>query len=159
MLKRDFIVGLTNNKRILKQFVSVISVEDINKRINDYWTIYEHIDHLVVCQKMLLGRIELFISEENPIIKPYNPDVKPEINNGMKSAAELVQEFCELRDKQIKLLKTADRHVWKKQGTHDEYKKYTFEILLRHILVHDSFHMFRMEELWIMKEQYIKELN
>jgi hypothetical protein len=159
MPKKDLIEGLTNNKRILRQLVSVIEAEAIHRRIKDYWTIYEHVDHLVVTQKMLLGRIRQFLAEERPVMKPYIPEDKPEVENASKSAAELVDEFERLRDEQVSLIKKAKRGVWQKAGIHPEYKKYSFEILIRHTLLHDSFHMWRMEELWIEKEELIKELN
>jgi hypothetical protein len=159
MLKRDLIRGLTNNKRILRQLVSVIEPEAIQRRIGDYWTIYEHLDHLVVTQKMLLGRIGQFLVEERPVMKPYIPDDRPEVENASGSAADLVAEFERLRDEQVVLIKRSKKGVWQKEGAHPEYRKYGFEILLRHMLLHDSFHMWRMEELWIEKEELIKELN
>ena len=158
MLKKDLITGLTTNERILRQFVSVIEAEAIQRRIKDYWTIYEHLDHLVVTQKMLLGRIRQFLVEDRPAMKPYIPEDKPEVENASRSASELVGEFEKLRDEQVALIKKAKRGVWQKEGIHPEYKKYSFEILLRHMLLHDSFHMWRMEELWIEKEELIKEL-
>ena len=159
MLKNDFVIGLSNNKNIFKQLVSVINENDIHKRIKDFWTIYEHIDHLVVTQKMLLGRIQQFIVEDKPIMKPYIPEDKPTVENDKKSAKDLVEEFIKIRDLQIGLIKKTKRNVWHKEGIHPEYLKYSLEILIRHILLHDSFHMWRIEELWIEKEELIKELN
>lgn len=159
MLKNYFLIGLSNNKAILRQFVSVIGENDIHRRIKDFWTIYEHIDHLVLTQKILLGRIEQFIVEEYPIIKPYIPEDKPTVGDAKKSAKELVEEFIQLRNLQIGLIKKAKRSVWQKEGEHPEYSKYSFEILIRHILLHDSVHMWRIEELWIEKEELIQELK
>jgi uncharacterized damage-inducible protein DinB len=158
-MKKAFILALDNNKKILRQFVARMTEQELDRRIKDYWTIYEHVDHLVVCQKMYIGRIEQFMTEKNPVMKPYTPDDKPKAEGGAKSVKELIAEYCSLRDKQIKLVKKAKKEVWEKTGSHEEYEKYTFEILIRHMLVHDSYHMYRMEELWIMKEQYIKELK
>ena len=159
MLKKDLIAGLTVNKGILRQLISTMEPEAIKRRIKDYWTIYEHLDHLVVTQKMLLGRIKQFLAEDRPTMKPYIPEDKPEVENASKSAAQLVGEFERLRDEQLVLIKKAKRDVWQREGIHPEYKKYGFEILVRHILLHDSFHMWRMEELWIEKEELIKELH
>jgi len=156
-MKKAYIIALAKNKKILQQFVKQMTEEEINRRIKDYWTIYEHIDHLVVCQKMLLGRLEQFLKEDTPVMKPYNPEDKPKA--GKASVEELIADFCEIRDKQIKLIKQAKKDVWAKVGKHEEYTKYSFEILIRHTLIHDSYHFFRMEELWIEKEEYIKELR
>jgi hypothetical protein len=158
-IKKNLIIGISNNKNVLKQFVSYMKPDEVNNRIKNYWTIYENVDHLVVTQKMLLGRIQQFIVEEKPIMKPYIPDNKPKVIDSKKTINELVDEFIKLRDMQIALIKSANGKVWKKDGIHSEYKKYNFEILIRHIYLHDSFHMWRMEELWIEKEVLIKELN
>jgi hypothetical protein len=159
MIKKDFLVALSNNKSILRQLVSSMSSDEIRRRIKDYWTIYEHVDHLIVTQKMLLGRIQQFIVEAKPVMRPYIPEDAPKVEDSKKNAMELVNEFCKLRDMQIALIRKAKRNVWHKEGVHEEYRKYSFEILLRHIILHDSFHMWRMEELWIEREDLIKELK
>ncbi len=156
-MKKAFIVALENNKDLLAQFVERMTEKEINRRIRDYWTIYEHIDHLVLIQKMLLGRIDQFLKEDDPVMKPYTPDDKPKA--GKASVKDLINEFCEIRDRQIKLIKSAKKNVWEKTGSHKEYSRYSFEILLRHIVFHDTYHFYRMEELWIEKEEYIKELK
>jgi uncharacterized damage-inducible protein DinB len=158
-MKRTILLALENNKKILRQFVSAMSQEERARRVRDYWTIEEHIDHLVECQRILLARIELFLKEETPVMVPYQPSAQAEERSGRKPVDERVAEFCELRDRQMRLIKKAGSSVWRKRGQHEEYSRYTFEILLRHIVLHDSFHMYRMEELWLMKEEYIKELN
>lgn len=159
MLKKDMLVGLSNNARILEQFISIMSEDELNRRIRDYWTIYEHIDHLVLTQRMLLGRIRQFIDEERPVMKPYTPDDKAKVEDANATAMDLVREFGKIRDRQLSLIKKAKKSVWSKEGKHEEYTKYSFEILLRHILLHDAFHMSRIEELWIKKEEYLMELN
>ncbi len=159
MPKKDLLVGLRNNEAVLKSLVEAIEPEAIERRIKDYWTIREHLEHLVVTQRMLLGRMGQFLAEERPVMKPYIPEDRPAASDSKRGAAELVEEFVGLREKQVALAKRAGRAVWAKEGVHPEYRKYGFEILLRHTLLHDSFHMWRMEELWIEKEELIKELH
>jgi len=159
MIEKELLTGLANNKRILRQLVSVAGDGAMRRRIKDYWTIYEHLDHLVVAQRMLLGRIRQFLEEERPVMRPYVPEAHPEVEGEDKSADELVDEFEALRDEEIRLIEGAGGEVWAKEAEHPEYRKYGFEILVRHILLHDGFHMWRMEELWIEREELIKELN
>ena len=157
MIKNDFIKILDLNKNILCQFIESMTNIEINNRIKNYWTIYEHIEHLTFSQNILVGRIKQFLEEDNPKIKPFGAENR---TFGKKySVKELLKKYCELRDEQIKLIKNANEDIWKKEGMHEEYKKYTFEILIRHVILHDSFHMWRMEELWIENEDLIKELE
>jgi len=157
MDKEIYIVSLKNNIDILKSFLGSMSPAEIDKRIKDYWTIYQHVEHLAESQKVLLHRMNLFLSEEKPVIQPYGP-------NGNDAAARLpmqshVEEFERLRNEQIVLIRNAGAEVWRKSGEHPEFKKYSFDILVRHALMHDGFHMWRMEELWIKKDDLILDLE
>jgi hypothetical protein len=55
------------------------------------------------------------------------------------------------------IIKNTTKDIWKKEGRHEEYKKYTFEILIRHSIFHNSFNMWWMDELWIENEDLLKE--
>ncbi|HCM27743.1 MAG: hypothetical protein A2Z99_16490 [Treponema sp. GWB1_62_6] len=159
MIKKVFMKSLAMNKMILRQFVESMSDQEINRRIRDYWTIYEHLEHLVETQEISLRRVEIFIEQESPAIVPFVPDETPNTPAIRKPVSELLQVFDSFRDKQLKLIGKAPKEVWRKVGTHGQYSNYSFEILLRHTLLHDSFHMARMEQLWIMKEEFLMELN
>jgi hypothetical protein len=156
MQRTALIAALRGNVQVLRGLVGSMTEEAIVRRIQDYWTVREHLEHLVICQAMLLGRMGQFLAEERPAMKPYNPDGAPPATKGI---ASLLDEFEALRAKQIALIEDASEAVWKRKGTHPEYRDYGFEILVRHTLLHDSFHMWRMEELWIMKEELIQELK
>ncbi len=157
MNKDTYIVSLKNNVEILKDFLDSMSHDEIHYRVKNFWTIYQHVEHLADSQNVLLHRMNLFLREENPVIKPFSP-------NGKGSATVLpidrhVEEFERLRNQQISLIENADEKVWDKSGEHPEFKKYNFDILIRHALLHDGFHMWRMEELWIKKDNLILELE
>jgi hypothetical protein len=157
MYKDTIIVSLKNNVEILKTFLGNMSHDEIMHRVKDYWTIYQHVEHLAESQKVLLHRMNLFLSEEKPVIKPYGP-------NGNDAAVRLpiqshVDEFERLRNQQIVVIRNAGEEVWRKSGEHPEFKKYSFDILVRHALLHDGFHMWRMEELWIKKDDLILDLE
>jgi hypothetical protein len=156
MPEPEVVTALERNKTILRDLFANISDTEIERRIKDYWSIYEHLEHLVVCQKMLLQRIRIFIEAEHPVMVPYNPGDDGKGTNPPVSA--LLDEFCKLRDEQILLIKGAGKDVYQKEGSHEEYRRYTFDILLRHIMLHDMFHLYRIEELWILKEPYINPL-
>jgi uncharacterized damage-inducible protein DinB len=157
--KKVLLRSLKDNKAILRQFLESMTEEEIHRKIKDYWTIYEHLEHLVETQQVILKRIELFIREAAPTLVPYTPDKAPEAKSSPPSTAQLLDQFDKWRDKQLDLVKNSKKETWKKSGTHPEYTRYSFEILLRHALVHDSFHMARIEQLWIMKEEFIMPLD
>jgi hypothetical protein len=152
---RHLVAALRNNVGILRGLVGAMSPEAVERRIKDYWTVLEHLEHLVLTQAMLLGRMEQFLAEERPTMKPYTPG---EASPATKGAAVLLDEFAALRERQAALVEKAPEATWKKRGEHPEYREYGFEILVRHTVLHDSYHMCRMEDLWIMKPENIREL-
>jgi hypothetical protein len=53
----------------------------------------------------------------------------------------------------VELARSCGPEAWEKPGVHPEYDQYSLEILLRHILTHDGWHMYRMEEIWLAKDE------
>ena len=70
-----------------------------------------------------------------------------------------LESFKHHREKQLALLEKADASTWQKTATHPEYELYSMYILVRHILMHDHWHMFRMEELWLTRDAYLTKLE
>ena len=157
----DLMQGLESSVRILAEFVQSIPDDKMNlRRGGDFWTIAEHVSHLAQVQPMLLERLERFINEEHPEFKPYIPGKGEETSDfpprmDMTSALD---EFTAFRDKQVVILEKVDNIVWERTAAHPEYDKYSLYILTRHILMHDYWHMYRMEELWLTKDAYLTRL-
>ena len=159
---RDLLEGLQRAPKILEEFVKTIPKRKLDLRRGEgFWTIAEHISHLSQVQPILLDRFERFTSEEHPEFTPYiprkgkkEPDTPPRMS--MTSALD---QFSEYRDKQLVLLEKADNITWKKMATHPEYESYSLYILTRHVLMHDYWHMYRIEELWLTKDGYLTRLE
>jgi uncharacterized damage-inducible protein DinB len=156
-MREVFLQTLRNNSQILEDFLTKMSSKEINYQIKDFWTIRQHVEHLITTQKVILARIKQFLVEEQPIMKPFIPETVKE--EDPKEISILINEFKDIRNQQITLIEKAEDRIWKRKGTHPQYKKYSFEILVRHAILHDGFHMWRMEELWIENENLIMELN
>ena len=158
MANQILIDSLRLNISILRDFIAAIPDGELRRRRHaDYWTIHEHLNHLVITQLMLCRRIELFIKEDRPVIVPFVPDDKPkDESSASKSVRELLDAFAKWREKQLQLLETCPAGVWARTAVHPEYHSYSFEILVRHILLHDSYHMNRIEELWLLKDEFLK---
>jgi hypothetical protein len=159
MDRSALIEGLRLNVVILRDFIGAIPADKIDERRNEeYWTIREHVSHLAMTQIMLCKRIELLMKEERAVIVPYVPEEKPgERENAPKPIGELLDAFSKWRERQIRLLESCGDAVWSRMAEHPEYRSYSFETLVRHILLHDSYHMNRIEELWLLKDEFIKK--
>ena len=157
---KTLIEGLKLGPQILEDFVLGIPEDQLQrKRGEGFWSLYEHIEHLALTQLMLYKRLELFIEEERPEFVPYFPDEKEEKGEQkIKPVADILAMYRRWRDKQVQLIESGDAALWEKTAIHPEYEQYGFKILVRHILLHDSFHLYRMEELWLARDEYLTEL-
>jgi uncharacterized damage-inducible protein DinB len=153
----ELIEGLKIGPKILEDFVSGIPEAQLHRRRREgFWSLYEHAEHLAIVQLMLYKRLERFVKEERPEFVPYFPDEQEEKKEKkIKPIADILSSFARWRDKQVKLIESGDAALWEKTAIHPEYEQYGFKILVRHILLHDSFHLYRMEELWLSKDEYL----
>jgi uncharacterized damage-inducible protein DinB len=160
--RRDILEGLRRTPKVLSEFVKAVPEDKMDlRRGKDFWTIAEHVSHLAQVQPMLLGRIERFMNEDHPEFVPYvpgNDEDEPATPPRMDMIAAL-EQFAHDRNEQIVVLEDADNISWQKAATHPEYEQYSLYILVRHILMHDYWHMYRMEQLWLTKDGYLTKLE
>jgi hypothetical protein len=156
---RALLEGLKLGPRILEDFVGGISEALLHrKRRERFWSLYEHVEHLALTQLMLFKRLERFVKEERPQFVPYFPEEEEPREKKIKPVTEILSVYRRWRDKQVALIEGADASLWEKSAVHPEYEQYGFTILVRHILLHDSFHLYRMEELWLARDEYLTEM-
>jgi len=128
------------------------------ERIPGKWTIHEHAAHLADVQPMLINRFEIFKNNPEPEFKPYLPGVTLDDKHLAKMDLEkVVDDFETLRKELLALLNTFSESDWAKPGKHPEYSTYNAHILVRHVLMHDHFHMYRIEELWITQDDFLRK--
>jgi len=159
---RDLLEGLKRSPGILSAFVKSIPESRMDLRRGEgFWTIAEHVSHLAQVQPMLLERFQRFMNEDHPEFIPYipgdgkdEPDTPPRLD--MTAALE---QFAQYRNRELVLLEGADDITWQKRGSHPEYEDYSLYILVRHLLMHDYWHMYRMEELWLTRDAYLTKLE
>ncbi|CAB1056951.1 hypothetical protein D1BOALGB6SA_1690 [Olavius sp. associated proteobacterium Delta 1] len=158
---QDLLDGLRRSGNILSQFVKSIPAEKMNLRRGEgFWTIAEHVSHLAQVQPMLLERLHRFMHEDRPEFVPYVPgDAETEAGPPHMEKNVALESFTHHRAKQLTLLKKADEADWQKTAIHPEYERYSLYILVRHILMHDHWHMYRMEELWLTRDAYLTKLD
>jgi hypothetical protein len=159
--------GLRLSPDVLEQLAAEIPGDQINlRRRRGFWTIAEHLSHLAFVQPMLFERLERFRDEQRPDFTPYLPDVQSDggqQNDGpdepILSPETGLERFRSWREQQVNLAVSLPDEFWNHEGTHPEFHRYTPGILLRHILMHDHWHMYRMEELWLTRDQYLTDLQ
>lgn len=158
---RDLLEGLRRTPNILSQFVTTIPENRLHVRRGEgFWTIAEHVSHLAEVQPMLYERFQRFLNEEQPEFVPYLPtDDETQITVPRFDIPKALEQFTSVRGMQLELLERADDATWERLAIHPEYESYSFYILVRHALMHDYWHMYRIEELWLTKDAYLTQLG
>jgi hypothetical protein len=150
--------------KVLKKAPSILRklINDIppelhkQERIKGKWSIHAHAVHIVIAQDMIIQRMERFLNEEHPVFIPYFPDKeKPESDLMDINLDDMLKQFPVNRGKLLSLCENESEEFWSKQSSHPEYHLYTPFIMLRHIMMHDQLHMYRIEELWLTKDEYL----
>jgi uncharacterized damage-inducible protein DinB len=158
----DILDGLKRSPRVLAGLVKAIPEGRSEiRRGEGFWTIAEQVSHLAEVQPMMLGRFQRFLEENHPEFVPFIPsggDDGPKTQSRLEMAVALAQ-FEDYREKQLELLEGLDADAWQKTGTHPEYELYSLSILARHVLMHDYWHMYRIEELWLTRDAYLKKIE
>lgn len=129
------------------------------RRIESKWSIHEQICHLIDAQHILIGRFKQFESEENPLIKAYNPPATGSSTHysELNMKTELVK-FPAIRAEMISMLRGFDNSYWERKGRHDMYSPYNTRILLTHTLNLDYAHIFSIEQLGLTKPEFENEI-
>ena len=154
----DLLECLRRSVNILSAFVASIPEDKLNRRRGTgTWSVAEHACHLAQIQPMMLARLQRFLSEDRPEFVPFIPGEAEEEDRPPKMEIKAtLAEFAQYRQKQLELLEMADDALWQKTAIHPEYDLYTLYILIRHILMHDHWHMYRMEQLWLTRDEFLE---
>ncbi|WP_291326245.1 DinB family protein [Desulfovibrio sp. UCD-KL4C] len=151
--------GLSDTHTILSAFIAAIPEKDLYaKRGENFWSIAEHLAHLAGVQPMGLERITRILDEDTPEFVPFFPDEDETLKTtSLPTIAESLSDFKKGRTAIVERLTEAIPEDWKRLAVHPEYKQYGLHIFARHIFMHDYWHMYRMEELWLTRDAYLKE--
>ena len=129
------------------------------RRIKGKWSIHEHAVHLPEAQEMIIQRFHRFKNEKQPVFVPYLPGdtVSDDYLIDLDLQASL-QKFREGRKEMVDLLKGFSEKEWNNEGSHPEYIRITPLLWLRHVMMHDHFHLYRIEELWLTTTDYLRKV-
>lgn len=141
--------ALQETPRILKELISEIDSDLYKKEIlNGKWSIHEHAAHVAVGD--IYGfqkRLSEFKQQEKPIFEPLSGDDFPKEFFLDLNLEETLNEFIKVRQETIRLAKGFEERDWHKEAVHPEYKRYTPYIMLRHLLMHDHAHLYKIEDM------------
>ncbi|BDS11380.1 DinB family protein [Aureispira anguillae] len=141
--------ALNETPRLLRELITEIDPELYKKKIiNGKWSIHEHATHIAVGDVYgFQKRLKDFKRKAKPIFEPLSGDNFDEDFFIKLELEKTVNDFFEIRQQTIELAKAFDPNDWNKLAIHPEYKTYTPYIMLRHLLMHDHNHLYKIEDL------------
>ena len=112
------------------------------------WSIHEHVVHLADVDGLMTGRLELILSELDPLIRSYDPGRdEPEDRLLQLDFDDALQRYARNRVSLIDRLRALTAVEWRKTARHEEYNSYSVFTMFRHVALHDFQHAYRIEEL------------
>tara|TARA_B110001452_G_scaffold252332_1_gene242119 strand:+ start:1032 stop:1511 length:480 start_codon:yes stop_codon:yes gene_type:complete len=141
--------ALSETPRLLKELITEIDSELYKEKIiKGKWSIHEHATHIAVGDNYgFQKRLNDFRQEKKQIFEPLSGDNFDKdffIKLDLKKA---INDFFEIRQRTIELAKEFNSNDWSKLAIHPEYKTYTPYIMLRHLLMHDHNHLYKIEDM------------
>jgi uncharacterized damage-inducible protein DinB len=117
------------------------------------WSAHEHAAHLARMEPMWAGRAERILIEDHPTIISYEPDVDeaPDalLHDDLPSALDaLARGRAALRTR----LASLPESVWDRPATHTAHGRYSLRLMLRHVVLHDHLHAYRIEEILLRRQ-------
>jgi hypothetical protein len=117
------------------------------------WSIHENACHLAEVHPLFFRRLDLLLSEDNPVIVSYDPGRDdPEDALLRLDLDEALGRFARDRRRLVARLRQLRPDDWARTARHDEYSAYSVFIMFRHLALHDFQHAYRIEELLLQKD-------
>lgn len=134
------IEALSNAPTHLESLMKLVDKDTMYLKYNHNWSIHQHCLHLCYSdEEVYIPRLLQFELDE-VFIQP-----QAGLEGGYLLAINgLLDNFAAQRQR---MLGMCDIKLLLKSAKHPEYKQYNYQIMLRHIMLHDHFHMYRIEDL------------
>ena len=117
------------------------------------WSAYEHAIHLTQSDAPFLARLDMILSTPSPFIKTIVNS--PEDEAGAMLDIDLddsLDRYVRERAALVERLKKLSPDEWRKTAVHEAFDHYSVFIMFRHVLNHEMFHAYRIEELLLKND-------
>lgn len=130
----------------IRRLSSKLDNSDFERRVVEgKWSLKELVCHLWRVQRVFAGRIEAMLTQDNPVVTPYNPDGDPEFDRLVAAPSDaLLFGFSRERQSLIERLEPLTPAEWHRPGQHPEYKHYDVHFQVEYMLHHEGHHLYQM---------------
>ena len=144
---------------VLKELLAGVPGSLLKKRrIGNAWSIHEHACHIATGDQIgVLDRLEQFREEDCPEFVPLSGESFPPDHLLKMDLDQAMARFFSDRAELLRQARNMDATLWDKESNHPEYIRFTPYIMLRHRLMHDHLHLYRIEELWLTRNESFRQ--
>ena len=143
------IAALENAPGVLIPLIREVPPQYLKRRPSPTkWSAYEHACHLSGTVEPFLARLDLMLSEPAAVIRSIINS--PEVEAGALLSVDLdesLDRYVKERANLVKRLKELSADDWQRTAEHEAFSHYSVWIMFRHLLNHEMFHAYRIEEL------------
>jgi uncharacterized damage-inducible protein DinB len=116
------------------------------------WSVHEHACHISTGDRAFLSRLELIIKYPHPRIQSMVPSADEEAGSLLNiDLNEALKEYAKERLLVVQRLKELSEEDWQRTAEHEAFSHYSVYIMFRHLLLHEMFHAYRIDELMLKK--------
>ena len=150
----NLIAALENSPGVIIPLIREVPPQYLKRRPSPTkWSAHEHACHLSTDDGLFLARLDLMLSAPAPYIRSMQPS--PEEESGALLSVDLdeaLERYVRERASLVKRLKELSVEDWQRTAEHEAFSHYSVWIMFRHLLTHEMFHAYRIEELLLKKD-------
>jgi hypothetical protein len=150
----NLIAALENAPGVIIPLIREVPPEFLKRRPSPAkWSAYEHACHLSGTDGPFRARLDLMLSEPAPFISSIVNS--PEVEAGALLSVDLdeaLERYVSERASLVKRLRELSVEDWQRTAEHEAFSHYSVWIMFRHLLNHEMFHAYRIEELLLKKD-------
>lgn len=106
------------------------------------WTLRQVVHHLADSHLNAYLRTRLILTEDNPVLRPYNQDEWARLDDASRGPIEPSLRILEgLHERWTALLRSVPESAWERAATHPEYGATSLEGILRSYSRHGEDHL------------------
>jgi hypothetical protein len=132
-------------------FSNDVTEEDILRPGSDGgWGITEILPHLRDWEAIFFERARQFVEEDHPHIVGYDDSLWPiERDYRGQDPVEVFEEFRQLREEHVDLLRGLPAEGWSRTGQHSLYGDITLQWMENHVCDHDHEHLTQIRDVLV----------
>jgi uncharacterized damage-inducible protein DinB len=150
----SLIAGLTAAPALVTELVRETAESNRKRRpAPARWSVHEHACHLAVVEPLFSERLDLMLSQRHPTVMSYDPSEADQAGALLERDLDTeLRRFTDDRARLVQRLSSLSTEDWGRSAEHPQYAPYSIAIMVRHVLMHDMLHAYRMEELALKKD-------